>query len=236
MALLKKYPVLSRACIFRQALTFVASILIDSQYDLEAERVSTQRSQEEQRLVAERKAQEEARAKSEKEARDAAERATLAASGFATMAELQTAREKGFGTKAEYDVYLRQLADEQRRAADEEKRRAEEKRLAEEQEEKQKCKAELQCWGDKYLLKASFACDDLIPKMAKFTYEWTDSIFEPKLSMFRWKDAKKGTVTYLGDKIRFQNGFGAWQDIIYECDYNPFTETIMDVRVRPGRL
>ena len=54
--------------------------------------------------------------------------------------------------------------------------------------------------------------------------------------MFRWKNEDRGILTYIGDKIRFQNGFGAWQDMIYECDYDPSTKSAMDVRVRPGRL
>lgn len=56
------------------------------------------------------------------------------------------------------------------------------------------------------------------------------------MSHFRWLDEKAGTLTYIGDKIQFQNGFGAWQTHIYECDYNPATESALSVSARPGRL
>jgi hypothetical protein len=39
-----------------------------------------------------------------------------------------------------------------------------------------------------------------------------------KFSHFRWKDEARGVMAYIGDKIRFQNGFGAWQPHVYECD------------------
>lgn len=57
-----------------------------------------------------------------------------------------------------------------------------------------------------------------------------------KFSHYRWKDAENGIVTVIGDKIKFQNGFGAWSNMIYECDVNPATEAVLDVRVSDGRI
>ena len=51
--------------------------------------------------------------------------------------------------------------------------------------------------------------------------------------------AKKGDcsmITYRGDKIKFQNGFGAWSWYIYECDYDLKNEKVIDVRAEPGRF
>ena len=60
-------------------------------------------------------------------------------------------------------------------------------------------------------------------------------MLEPKLT--RWRSTQDGNVfTYVGDSIEFQNGFGAWQPHVYECDYNVITERVIDVRARPGRL
>jgi hypothetical protein len=98
------------------------------------------------------------------------------------------------------------------------------------------CRTSLQCWGEKKSLAAIFKCQDPIEKMAKNQAEWTDGILEPKFSRFRWKDETWGIITYIGDKIKFQNGFGAWIFHTYECDYDPQHDTALAVRVQPGRL
>jgi hypothetical protein len=98
------------------------------------------------------------------------------------------------------------------------------------------CPTDLQCWGDKHSLRASFACDDVVERQATWSAEWTDGSLELKFSHFRWADREAGVLTFLGDRIRFQNGFGAWQNMAYECDWDPMSETVLAVRVRPGRL
>lgn len=76
----------------------------------------------------------------------------------------------------------------------------------------------------------------LIERLAKFQFEWADGWLEPNFSHYRWADQEKGLVTYLGDKIKFQNGFGAWQHYVYSCDYDPASDSILDVGGAPGRL
>ncbi len=98
------------------------------------------------------------------------------------------------------------------------------------------CKADIQCWGDKYNVEADIQCDEYIERLANYSFEWTDGWMDPKLSHFRWLDQDKGWITYIGDKIKFQNGFGVWQNIIYECDFAPETNTVMNVRAEPGML
>ncbi|MDP2747970.1 hypothetical protein [Pseudomonas sp.] len=98
------------------------------------------------------------------------------------------------------------------------------------------CRKDLQCWGDKHSISAGVYCDDPIESLAKFSVRWTDGMLEPKFSHFRWLNQEQGTVTFIGDKIEFQNGFGAYQGHIYECDLNPATNQVLDVRARPGRL
>ncbi len=98
------------------------------------------------------------------------------------------------------------------------------------------CKTDLQCWGDKHNISAGVYCDDYVEKLAKYSARWTDGTFEPKFSRFRWLNKENGTLTYIGDKIEFQNGFGAYQAHFYECDFEPSTNTVIDVRARPGRL
>ena len=101
------------------------------------------------------------------------------------------------------------------------------------------CMKSLQCWGDKHLMGASVYCPQFIERMAKYDAEWTDGWIEPKFSRFRWQDVANrtdGIVTFIGDKVKFQNGFGAWLPMTYECDFDPSANAVIDVRVFEGRL
>lgn len=66
-----------------------------------------------------------------------------------------------------------------------------------------------------------------VQSLAKWDYEWTDSWSEPKLERYRWKDKRKGIVTYIGTKIKFQNGFGAWKHMTYFCDFDPVAKIVV---------
>jgi hypothetical protein len=99
------------------------------------------------------------------------------------------------------------------------------------------CKTDdLQCNGDKGSIAAGIYCDDAIEKLATYSVKWTDGVLEPKFSHFRWSNQEKGEITYIGDKAQFQNGFGAMQNVVYECDMAADRRTILDVRVRQGSL
>jgi hypothetical protein len=98
------------------------------------------------------------------------------------------------------------------------------------------CRKTLSCWADRHLIAASVRCADNVERLARFQSEWTGSSWLPKFTAFRWKDSGSGTVTYVGDQVKFQNGFGAWQNMVYECDFDPETKTVLAVRAKPGRL
>ena len=102
--------------------------------------------------------------------------------------------------------------------------------------ENAECRKTLQCWGNKHNIEAVIVCEDVIEKLAQYGHKWTDGMLEPKLSHFRWKNKAKGHLIFSGDKIQFQNGFGAWKNYIYECDYDPGKKQVLDVRAQPGRL
>lgn len=119
----------------------------------------------------------------------------------------------------------------------EELKKAEEAKKADEERAKlDVCKADLQCWGEKAAIEDSYDCTRVIERMAKHDYEWTDGMLEPKFSHYRWKDKKAGIVTIIGDKIKMQNGFGAWTHMTYECDVDPAIDALIDVRVSEGRI
>lgn len=111
------------------------------------------------------------------------------------------------------------------------KQHEEEKRQKEEE-----CKRTLNCWADRHDLHAITKAERLIERSAKYSFEWTDGFLEPKLSNYKWKDKNNLIITYIGDKIKFQNGFGAWQNMIYFIDYDTLNDVVVDLKIEPGRL
>lgn len=156
----------------------------------------------------------------------------IKAAGFADYAEFSAAKKAGFSDAATYRADQKAQAEKERL----------EKAAKAENERKQKdaeqaaCKSDLQCWGDKNAISAAVTCQPLIEKMAKWDHKWTDGILEPKFSRFRWRDKSQGVLTYVGDKLQLQNGFGAWGNVVYECDFEPASERVSDIRITQGRL
>lgn len=102
---------------------------------------------------------------------------------------------------------------------------------------KESCKPDdLICIGSKGVIGASIYCKRAVENMAKHNVKWTDETFEQKFSRFRWKNMGTGEITYIGDRAEFQNGFGAYTPVIYECDMAQDNKTVLDVRVSEGRL
>lgn len=103
--------------------------------------------------------------------------------------------------------------------------------------EKEKCKIDdLQCRGNALTVFAGVYCPDKIEQLALHSVKWTDGIFEPKFSRFRWTDKVGGSITVIGDRAEFQNGFGAYTPVIYQCMIDSSDKNIIDVKVSEGRL
>lgn len=99
------------------------------------------------------------------------------------------------------------------------------------------CMTDLQCLGDKGTIAAGLRCPEHIEKLAKGAVRWTDGTLEPKFSRFRWKDEKAGVITFFGDKAQFQNGFGAYINVIYSCDLAMKQDSkVLSVNAVEGRL
>jgi len=130
-----------------------------------------------------------------------------------------------------------QLASVEDRAASE-KREADKKAAAKKEAEAKEaeCRQDLQCWGEKQSSGASVYCRQPIERLAKYQAEWTDKWYEPKFSRLRWDNKERGTITFIGDKIKFQNGFGAWQPMIYSCTFDGSSNTVISVNAFEGRL
>ncbi len=92
------------------------------------------------------------------------------------------------------------------------------------------CQASLDCLANKHKVNAIVACQAAIEGSAKYDYQWTDAALEPKFNDYSWYDQLKGVITYSGNKVKFQNGFGAWTHKNYECDYSTVDDYVLDVR------
>ncbi|OIQ78754.1 hypothetical protein GALL_395360 [mine drainage metagenome] len=100
------------------------------------------------------------------------------------------------------------------------------------------CKQDdLQCRGDQGVVAASVYCKDPIESLAAHDVKWTDGFLGLKFSRFRWTSTVGGGITFVGDKAEFQNGFGAYTPVVYECDMAPDLKSVIAVRIdREGRL
>ena len=124
---------------------------------------------------------------------------------------------------------------EAKRIQREQERELEQERLAQEKiVQDSTCRQDLQCWGDKHILRVTFACEPLIENLALYDYEWTDGFLGAKFDRLRWKKKPTGELQYLGDSIKFQNAFGAWKHMSYTCDYDPDNEVASNARVFDG--
>lgn len=92
------------------------------------------------------------------------------------------------------------------------------------------------CNGEKFVSDADVYCASSIERLAKYDHEWTDGWLSMKFSKFVWADKENRVMRYFGDKIKFQNGFGAWQPYSYYCDYDLDSKQVVDVGAEPGRL
>jgi len=105
-----------------------------------------------------------------------------------------------------------------------------------EKAEMEACRQDLQCWGQEHWAAATNRCEREIERLAQYDVKWTDSYPDVKLSRRGWLDEAAGTLTYYGDRVQFSNGYGAFKNYIYRCDYDPSTKSVINVEIEPGRL
>ncbi|TVR11986.1 MAG: hypothetical protein EA385_00390 [Salinarimonadaceae bacterium] len=102
--------------------------------------------------------------------------------------------------------------------------------------ERAACRSDFTCWGRDRRIDAEVRCKREIERQARYAHEWTSSWTEPMFSRFAWQDQEAGVMTYFGDRLRFQNGFGAWVNMSYSCDYDTERDVAVQVRAGEGRL
>ena len=94
---------------------------------------------------------------------------------------------------------------------------------------------DLDCLAQKGSGHAAGYCKRHIEGLSANEFKWVDGIGHPVISRYMWKDKSLGTITYLGDRVMFQNDTGAFVNTVYECDMGKDGKVIA-VRARPGKL
>lgn len=170
--------------------------------------------------------------------------------GYANKSDLDEAKRLGLTSQIELDAFrakeATRLAEQQKiavakakieEAATTERAKVAEQRAAEREKKAQEdCRQTLSCWAEKAESAAAAYCKSHIENLAKYTFEWTGGIFAPTFSHYKWRSKEAGVITFIGDQIKFQNGFGAFQPHTYYCDYAPATNTVLSVTAEPGRI
>jgi|GEM_PF-5820603 len=104
--------------------------------------------------------------------------------------------------------------------------------LIEQQQQRTACRRDPECMYKKSAVAASVRCKQAIEQLAdgnSITYRWTDGMLDSKFSDYRLK--RIGALTYLGDALEAQNGYGAWLKLRYECDFDVESGKVLDARI-----
>lgn len=152
--------------------------------------------------------------------------------GFKSYEDLTEAKNLNISDPQVWEIRKKEINEEKIRVQKEKAEKIE----AIKQEEEKRCREDITCIAEKNFIRASAICSNIIERLAKNDFLWIDKLTEQKFSDYRWKDKKKGTITYSGDRIKFQNGFGAWIIHSYECDWDTQNNIAINARAKPGRI
>lgn len=91
------------------------------------------------------------------------------------------------------------------------------------------CLLDLKCAGDKFTAESNAYCRGLLEDNAASIAKWDFKIgeggfFDFLFDKFRWADSSHQQIIYIGNKAKFQNGFGAWQRVGYSCSFDVATK------------
>lgn len=92
-----------------------------------------------------------------------------------------------------------------------------------------------QCLFKANIVDATVNCKPLVEKASKYDYEWTDGILENIFSRFQL-DSKNNQLTFVGDKVKFTNGFNAKMTMTYACTLDLKTKNVVGFNIAEGKL
>ena len=93
------------------------------------------------------------------------------------------------------------------------------------------CLKDRECASDRWVAEADAYCAPHIERYAKYSHKWTTGFLGMKFDRITLVGPKYREVRFVGDKVEFQNGFGAWQRMDYSCIYDPKNESVIQVDV-----
>ncbi len=92
-----------------------------------------------------------------------------------------------------------------------------------------------ECIFKAHLVSALNVCEDPIQNSSKYEYEWTNGLSVNIFSRYV-NEPEKHQMTYVGDKLKFTNGFNAKVNMAYWCTIDTKTNQLIDYYVSEGRL
>jgi|SaaInlStandDraft_5_1057022.scaffolds.fasta_scaffold47318_1 hypothetical protein len=81
---------------------------------------------------------------------------------------------------------------------------------------------------DNFHVDAEIKCHKKIPMLAKYGHKWVDGFLDSRFPYYERSVKEDGVLTIVGDKIKFQNIFGAWIPYKYYCDYDVINDIVLD--------
>lgn len=97
------------------------------------------------------------------------------------------------------------------------------------------CVADFDCWANRHMRDANKACAPQIEQWAQYDFTWETTHPEARYTRAIMHNNGK-QVSYLGDAIKFQNGFGNWVRASYSCTFEVATKAVVKLTVSEGRL
>ena len=103
--------------------------------------------------------------------------------------------------------------------------------------EKVECVQDIECVRKRtdWLRDAERYCAPPIEDQAMYSYRWTNGLLENKLEWVVTLDEDEDSqrVLYMGRKLEFQNEFGVYQRMSYQCLYDPINKRLHQAIVEP---
>lgn len=93
------------------------------------------------------------------------------------------------------------------------------------------CLQDIDCVVDKsgWKIDAQLACKPHIEDAALYAVNWTDGWGESIFNRAALQPPDFDNIKYSGSKVRFQNVFGVWLPMQYQCVYDPINEVVLSV-------
>lgn len=140
--------------------------------------------------------------------------------------EIQAEKERNIKAAKEKARIEKEAADEKERI---------EKQLAQKKEDEE-CAKDTMCLAKLKRFDAEERCSSRIEQQAKYDFKWTDGIFGRKFPSYFIADPTLKHAMFEGDSLKLQNGFGAWSNYVYRCNYDLINDRVIKVILYQGKF